>query len=58
MTARVKVNIKEIPSLEMGMLVKALFNEAEQFYKDPENQAAFEKWQAERQCEEKKNGEN
>ncbi len=47
MNARVKVNIKEIPALEMGMLVKALFNEAEQFYKDPENQAAFEKWQAE-----------
>ena len=42
----VRIDPKEIPDMEMKLLCATILDAVIRFYKEPENVAAFEKWQA------------
>ena len=44
--AETVVNWKEIPKIEMKLLCATILDAVIRFYEEPENMAAFEKWQA------------
>lgn len=45
------INVEEIPKSEGNIIGSMLYTAMTQFYADTENQAAFEKWMAQRQQE-------
>ncbi len=49
------INIEAIPKSEGNMLGAMLYATITEFYKDPKNQEAFEKWMAARQQAPKRN---
>lgn len=42
----VRIDPKEIPDMEMKLLCATILDAVIRFYKEPENMAAFEEWQA------------
>ena len=42
----VRIDPKEIPNMEMKLLCATILDAVIRFYKEPENMAAFEMWQA------------
>ena len=44
----VRIDLKEIPNMEMKLLCATILDAVIRFYKEPENVAAFEKWQTEK----------
>ena len=44
----VRIDPKEIPNMEMKLLCATILDAVIRFYKEPENVAAFEKWQTEK----------
>lgn len=42
------INLKQIPEKSLMDIVAATHGTLQEFYADPENQRAFEKWKAER----------
>lgn len=45
----IKINIAAIPKIEVKLLCAAFLEDIKRFYEDPVNNAAFEKWMAERE---------
>ena len=41
----IRIDPKEIPSMEMKLLCATILDAVIRFYKEPENIAAFQKWQ-------------
>lgn len=47
----VKINVSEIPQIELKLLGRTFLDAVKKFYEDPENVKGFEEWKAKRDAE-------
>ena len=56
--AGVRIDTEKIPPWTAEYLIECLYDSVRTFFGNPENQAGFEKWQAERAAREQNEGRN
>lgn len=50
-SSAVKINVSEIPQIELKLLGRTFLDAVKKFYENPENVRGFEEWKAKRDAE-------